>query len=129
MVLVDTSIWIDALRTAGSASIRTELAALIERGDAAWCAAIRLELWAGIRNQRERQVLRQFGSVLVDLSITAEVWEYAIALAEKGRGKGRTFPYPDLIIFACSRCHEVRAAPSGHPLRYVGQDRLIGWRS
>ena len=106
MVLVDTSIWVDALRTAGSASIRTELAALIERGDAAWCAAIRLELWAGIRNQRERQVLRQFGSVLVDLSITAEIWEYAIALAEKGRGKGRTFSYADLIIFACSRCHE-----------------------
>jgi len=49
--------------------------------------------------------LRESSSGIVG-SITVEAWEYAIALAEKGRGKGRTFPYPDLIIFACSRCHE-----------------------
>ena len=105
MVLIDTSVWIDALRQAGPASRRAELAILMEKGEAAWCAAVRLELWTGIRNQRECRVLRQFSSVLVDLPITGEVWEQAIALAEKGHGKGQTFPYPDLIIFACSRWH------------------------
>jgi len=105
VVLIDTSIWIDALRQAGPANMRAELAVLMEKGEAAWCAAVRLELWSGIRDQRERRVLRQFGSVLLDLPITGEVWEQAIALAEKSRGKGQTFPYPDLIIFACSRCH------------------------
>jgi predicted nucleic acid-binding protein len=105
VVLVDTSIWIDALRYTGPPGIRAELTALIEKGDAAWCAAVRLELWAGVRDRRERTVLRQFSSVLTDLPITGDVWEIAIALAEKGRGKGLTFPYPDLIIFACSRRH------------------------
>jgi predicted nucleic acid-binding protein len=105
VVMVDTSVWIDALRHAGPPDIRAELATLMEKGEAAWCAAVRLELWAGIRDQRERRVLRQFSSVLPDLPITGEVWEQAIALAEKGRGKGQTFPYPDLIIFACSRWH------------------------
>jgi predicted nucleic acid-binding protein len=105
VVLIDTSVWIDALRHAGPPRMRAELATLMEKGQAAWCAAVRLELWTGIRDQRERRVLRQFRSVLVDLPITSEVWEQAIALAEKGRGKGQAFPYADLIIFACSRWH------------------------
>jgi predicted nucleic acid-binding protein len=58
-----------------------------------------------VRDQRERQVLRQFSSVVIDLPITGQVWEYAIALAEKSRTKGQSFPYPDLIIFACSKLH------------------------
>jgi predicted nucleic acid-binding protein len=105
VVLVDTSVWVDALRQAGPPALREELGALIEKGEAAWCPAVRLELWTGIRDQRERRVLRQFSSVLLDLPITGEVWEQAIVLAEKGRRKGQTFPYPDLIIFACSRWH------------------------
>ena len=50
MVLIDTSVWIDALRQAGPASRRAELAILMEKGEAARCAVVRLELWTGIRN-------------------------------------------------------------------------------
>jgi predicted nucleic acid-binding protein len=49
VVLIDTSVWIDVLRHAGTPSLRAELATLMEKKEAAWCAAVRLELWTGIR--------------------------------------------------------------------------------
>jgi Predicted nucleic acid-binding protein, contains PIN domain len=108
MLLIDSSVWIDALRQSGPVAVRTQLAKMIESGEAAWCAAIRLELWAGIRNDQERKILHGFGSVVMNLEITETVWEHAINLAEIGRKRGQTFPYPDLVIFACAKVHRAQ---------------------
>jgi predicted nucleic acid-binding protein len=105
VVLVDSSVWIDALRESGPESVRLRVASLMEAGEAAWCAAVRLELWSGIRHDRERRILQQFSSVIVDLPISNQVWDLAIAMAEAGRRRGYTFPYPDLLIFGCATVH------------------------
>lgn len=107
MVLVDSSVWIEALRTGGDTQARQLLADLLESGLAAWCPAIRLEIWASVRDDRERKVLRHFSEVVVDLRVTDAVWERAIKLAGIGRRRGYSFPYPDLLVFACAKIHGV----------------------
>jgi predicted nucleic acid-binding protein len=105
MTLIDTSTWIDALREKGPERSRDQVADLIRSGEAAWCPVIRLELWAGIGDARERKVLSGFGDVVVELPVTGEVWELAIDLAGLGRTTGFSFPIPDLVVFACGRIH------------------------
>jgi predicted nucleic acid-binding protein len=107
VVLVDSSIWIDALRQSGPADIRQRLQSLLEAGEAAWCAAIRLELWPGTREARERRILVQYQSIVADLPMTQGVWARAIDLAERARSKGMSCPYPDLLIQACATVHGV----------------------
>ncbi|MGI9089694.1 MAG: PIN domain-containing protein [Gemmatimonadaceae bacterium] len=106
-MLIDSSVWIDTLRSGGSEESRERVASLLVSGHAAWCAAVRLELWGGIRDQRERRLLGQYASLVADLPVTDAVWQRAIELTEAGRRKGHSFPYPDRIIFACARVHGV----------------------
>jgi len=107
MKLVDTSCWIQAFRRHGDPSIRTHLEELIKSGEAAWCASIRLELWAGIGGEKERRVLREFEAVIPDYRITDEVWQTACDLAASGRRHGKTFPVTDLLVAACARHHGI----------------------
>lgn len=105
MVLIDSSLWIPSLRRSGSAKDLAAVAERIRSGEAAWCAAVRLELWAGLRDDRERKALGEFKTVVTDLSMSGETWEKAIWLADVGRRKGYKIPYPDLLIFACAQEH------------------------
>ena len=68
---------------------------------------IRLEIWAGIGNERERQILRDYEAVLPELPINAEVWQAACDVASRARRAGKTIPASDILIFACARHHGV----------------------
>lgn len=107
MVLIDSSLWIPSLRHAGSSEDLATVAERIRAGEAAWCAAVRLELWAGVRDDRERKAMSAFKKVVTDLPMSGAVWESAIELADKARRRGFTIPYPDLLIFACAQEHRV----------------------
>ena len=106
MVLIDSSVWIEALRRSGSEEIREHVSSLVQSKEAAWCAAIRLELWPGMRDLRERKILNQFRSIVADLPITSAVWESAIDLAERARSRGVSCPYADLLIHSCAKTHK-----------------------
>ena len=53
---------------------------MLERGNAAWCPAVRLELWNGAGNESDRRILRK---------------------------AGKTAPAIDVLIAACARHHGV----------------------
>src|SRR5262245_48506421 len=74
-ILVDSSLWVHQLRQSGDPSRRDRVNALLESGEAAWCPAIRLELWRGVTNDAEPRTLRQYEALLPDYAITPEVWE------------------------------------------------------
>ncbi len=78
---------------------------LLRRGQAAWCAPVRLELWAGVNSDQERRILRHYEKVLPDFPVTADVWREACALGSAARGKGIRIPAFDLLIAACARHH------------------------
>src|SRR5438552_15425018 len=101
-VLVDSSLWVHQLRKSGDPAKRNRVNALLESGEAAWCPAVRLELWRGVTNEVERKALRHYEAVLSDYEISAAVWNRAIRLADRGRAAGLTVPLADLLIFACA---------------------------
>jgi predicted nucleic acid-binding protein len=109
-VLVDSSLWVHQLRKSGDAGKRARVNALLERGEAAWCPLVRLELWRGVTNDAERRTLRRYEMLLPDYEISAEVWTRSIQLADRARASGVTVPLADLLIFACAQVHGIEVA-------------------
>lgn len=107
MKLVDTSSWVHQMRRRGDAGVRARVEVLLEAGEAAWCAPVRLELWAGVGTDPERRILREYEAVLPDLPITDDVWLDACRLADRARRAGRTASSIDLLIAACARHYGV----------------------
>jgi predicted nucleic acid-binding protein len=109
-VLVDSSLWVHQLRKGGDPGKRDRVNALLKSGEAAWCPAVRLELWRGVTNDVERKTLRRYEALLPSYEISLHVWDRAIQLADCGRSAGLTFPLADLLIFACARLNGIDVA-------------------
>ncbi|TVR49907.1 MAG: PIN domain-containing protein [Puniceicoccaceae bacterium] len=105
MKLVDTSSWVQALRANGRKEVRERVADLLRRGEACWCAPVRLELWAGVGKGPEAAVLHRYAEVLPDVPVGPEVWRWAETLAGRGRKRGLSAPAMDILIAACARHH------------------------
>ncbi len=88
MHLVDTSVWIHALRPSGSLAIRSLLKPLIVSGDAAISDWIMLELMTGLRSSEGKEsLLRWFApvaSLRFDPSWWEEAWDIAACLRKRG---------------------------------------------
>lgn len=106
-VLVDSSLWVHQLRRSGEPGKRDRVNALLQNGLAAWCPAVRLELWRGVTSDAERKTLRRYETLLPDYEISSAVWERAMRLADRGRAAGVTVPLADLLIFACAKVHDL----------------------
>jgi predicted nucleic acid-binding protein len=96
------------LRGEADAGLTAEVESLLRRGASAWCPMVELELWAGVRDVRERRQLTALAGVLHALEIGSEVWQRAVDLAGRARSKGTTVPPSDLLIFACKKVHGVQ---------------------
>jgi predicted nucleic acid-binding protein len=103
-VLIDTSIWIEAMRRGGDEVVRGRVEALVTEGRARFSDWVRLELWAGV-GESERRWLRQMESLVETAPTGAPVWDLARRLAGAGRAKGVTFLAPDLLVAACARAN------------------------
>ena len=109
-VLVDSSLWVHQLRRSGEPAKRERVNALLESGEAAWCPAVRLELWRGVTNDAERKTLRRYEALLPDYEISADVWHRSVQLADRARASGVTVPLADLLIFSCAKIHGLEVA-------------------
>ena len=98
MTLVDTSAWIDALRTDGNQEVRRSVAELLTAGQAALCDMVVLELWNGASGEEERAKLRRLFDTLRIYAVDGPVWEQAETLAQRCRAGGITVPPTDLLI-------------------------------
>ena len=107
MVLLDTSMWIDALRIDGRPEVRRRVDELLAADEAVWCDMVRLELWNGARGVREHQELHYLESVILCLETDQEVWRESRDLARRARARGLTIGAPDLLIVACAKRHGV----------------------
>jgi predicted nucleic acid-binding protein len=102
MILIDSSSCVHYFRRRGDAIVRQRVAQLLERGEAAWCAFIRLELWHGVGSAGDRRILHEDKIWMPDLPL----WmlsgmkraRWPIALAA---------PAPDILIAACARYQKV----------------------
>ena len=107
MKLIDTSAWIHQMREKGDPAVRARVETLLRAGEAAWCDMVRLEIWSGVGNERERRALREYEAVVPTLPTDAGVWRAACDLASRARRAGKTVPASDVLICACARRHGV----------------------
>lgn len=79
-------------------------------GEAAWCPPVRLELWRGVRTDKEARVLQEYEQVLPEYPIGDEIWEQSCELAHRCRRHGKTAPFADILIATCVRHYKLKVA-------------------
>ncbi len=98
LVLIDTSVWILALRANGSSPAQQAVEQLLTTSRAATTEIILLELLSGTRSAREFRELREDLEALVRLDLTPLVWQRAYQLGHDLRRAGLTIPTVDVLI-------------------------------
>lgn len=97
MVLVDSSIWIEAARREGDLLVKVSLEALLGEFEALLCPPVRLEVLGGARADTRKRLGAYF-SVLPYLHVLEKDWQAAVAHAWKLRDRGLTAPWNDILI-------------------------------
>ena len=113
MVLVDSSVWIEALRLKGRLDVKVSLESLLEAYEAQLCAPVRLEVLGGAKKD-ERRKLGFYFSIIPHRPARPDDWERAIILAWRLRDSGITVPWNDVLITAlaihdCVRLYSIDA--------------------
>jgi predicted nucleic acid-binding protein len=95
LFLVDTSIWIMALRKDFQPAAKDRMEYLLIENRVAICEIIRLEILGGARTEKEFHMLK---SRLNSLHHLETMWNDACQLAFTLRHKGVVVPYTDILI-------------------------------
>ena len=98
MIVVDTSVWITALRTATSREAQV-LQQLLDADEVALPLPVRLEILGGA-SAPDRKRLRRALSALPVLYPTDETWRLLDGWVERTAAAGQRFGFGDLLIAA-----------------------------
>ena len=101
MVLVDSSVWIEAARRQGDLGCKVALEALLEEYEAAWCSPVKLEVLGGARREERTRLMAGF-AVIPYCPIDEQIWELALRNVWKLRDAGHTVPWNDVLIASLS---------------------------
>jgi predicted nucleic acid-binding protein len=108
MVLVDTPVWLLALRrktrdrNAQEQNLTRKLAELIREGRARIMGPIRQELLSGIREEERFLKLRQYLRAFDEPALQAQDYEEAARMSNQCRARGITGSAVDFLICAAS---------------------------
>lgn len=97
MVLVDSSVWIEAIRRTGRLDVKVALECLLEEYEACWCGPVKFEVLGGARSE-ERKRLSAWFECIPYRTMTDGAWESARQLYWRLRDKGQTVPWNDALI-------------------------------
>ena len=100
--LVDTSVWIFALRKNFIPPIKDRVSHLLREDVVLTNGMIKLELLGGTKTEKEFQRLKVRLDALDIVETSTSLWESAYAIAFKLRRGGITVPYTDILIAACA---------------------------
>ena len=101
IILVDSTVLIDALRSSESAGLRDA----VNQGHTLATSAVHVaELYAGMR-PNEEQVTMELLAELECYVVTAKIAKVAGLLQRTWRNRGRTFKLPDMLIAATAMEH------------------------
>lgn len=97
MVLIDSSVWIEAARREGDLKTKLGLKSLLCELEAILCAPVRLEVLGGARKS-EREPMELDFSCVPFLHVLERDWLAAVDHAWKLRDSGLTIPWSDILI-------------------------------
>jgi predicted nucleic acid-binding protein len=98
VIFIDTSVWVEALRSRESPAAR-HVIELLDSGDVALSAPVRIEILAGASNRDVLQ-LRRVLSALPLFFPTEQTWVRIDDWLERARAAGERFGFADLLIAA-----------------------------
>ncbi|MDE3242103.1 MAG: PIN domain-containing protein [Nitrospirota bacterium] len=107
MYLVDTSVWIHALRPSGQTAIRSLLKPLIINGDTAITDWIVLELMTGLRTSERQESLLEWLTPITGLAFDPSWWPIAWGHAARLRQRGVTPAAADCLIATVALQHKI----------------------
>jgi predicted nucleic acid-binding protein len=105
--LIDTSVWIFALRTKYVPKIKSYVERLLDEDKVVINPIIKLELLAGTKTRNEFARLKLRLDALQEISIDQEIWEESQKIAFDLRKKGIKIPNIDIIILSCAKIHKI----------------------
>jgi predicted nucleic acid-binding protein len=100
LCLVDTSVWIYALRKAFVPEIKSYVERMIDDDRIVIVPIIKLELLSGTRTKKEFSRLKLRLDALPEVAFTERLWDTAQELAFRLRRKGLAIPLIDILIIA-----------------------------
>ncbi len=106
LYLVDSSVWVRALRRAGPPGVRRRFEELLIANQAATCEMVKLELLRAAANESEFALLEARLQGLHQLSTGPGDWLDAARLGSALRQVGVTVASPDLLIGAIALRHD-----------------------
>ena len=98
LVLVDTSVWILALRKSPVPAARHEVEGLLAANRVAIVPMVRLELLGGTRSPQEFTRLKSRLGALHQIPAEESTWDMAERLSFELRRQGKIIPYTDILI-------------------------------
>jgi len=101
-ILIDTSIWIDALSKKADKQLISNFELLLIEQKIATTSLIKLELLSGCSDKKEFNNLSEELDALHQLEFTADIWHQASKLGFLLRKKGLRVPNTDLLLAAAS---------------------------
>jgi hypothetical protein len=107
MYLVDTSVWIHALRPEGDSSIRSRLKPLIVSGETAVTEWIILELMTGLLSPERKDTLLRWFAPIARLAFQTSWWEDTWEYAARLRKRGLSPTAADCFIATVAIQHQV----------------------
>lgn len=107
MVIVDSSIWIEAARREGDLGSKMALECLLEEYEAATTSPVLLEVLGGARGQDRRRMADYF-SIIPHVQTEPKDWENALSMAWLLRDRGVTVPWNDMLIAAMALRRDMR---------------------
>ena len=100
MILIDTSVWLFALRRDFHPLIKERVEKLLVNDRVAINGMIQLELLGGAKSEKEYDRLFQRLDSLYHIEADRSLWNRASKLAFELKQKGITVPYADIFIAA-----------------------------
>ncbi len=113
MVLVDTSVWIEASRRDGDLSYKVGLENLLDEYEAAWCSPVKLEFMGGAR-KKDRKKLAFWFDCIPYRATEEHHWELAKENAWRLRDQGLTLPWNDILIASIALEANLRVYAKDH---------------
>jgi predicted nucleic acid-binding protein len=107
MYLVDTSVWIHALRPRGNAEIQARLKPLIVDGQTAVTEWILLELMTGLVKSEQPASLLKWLTPVPRLPFNSEWWDRAWDIAGRLRRHGMSPSAADCLIATIAMEHQI----------------------
>ena len=120
MVIVDTSVWIEASRRDGDLAHKVGLENLLEEYEAAWCSPVKLEFMGGAR-KKDRKKLAFWFECIPYRSAEERHWELAKNNAWKLRDLGLTLPWNDILIASIALDANLRVYAKDHHFESMNQ--------